>query len=77
MIRNVRRGVKMSAPEGCPARVYGVMVRCWETDTSMRPSAGEVEQELRGISGTLQSASMRLRGGHTNSEAEDDEECHL
>ena len=49
VIRNVRRGIPMSAPEGCPARVYGLMLKCWELQSYARIPAEDLELQLVSI----------------------------
>ena len=47
VIRRVRRNDKMARPERCPAAVYAVMVQCWDLNPTARPTAAEVEHQLR------------------------------
>jgi hypothetical protein len=47
--RKVRLGERMSAPAGCPARVYSIMAKCWEYNPHVRISAEELSLQLAAI----------------------------
>ena len=47
VIRRVRRGDRMEAPEGCPARVYGVMLKCWELQPARRLSDEAIHVQMK------------------------------
>ncbi len=39
----------MPAPEGAPAAVYDLMLKCWEQEPKNRPRFEEVYNELQSI----------------------------
>ena len=61
VIRNVRLGKKMRAPDKCPIELYEVMCSCWEVDPLHRPSATKVLERLESITAESM-ASMKLTG---------------
>lgn len=45
-------GARLEAPEACPEALADIMARCWLTETSMRPTFAEMEQELAQLHAT-------------------------
>uniref|UniRef100_A0A8D2L6D0 Protein kinase domain-containing protein n=1 Tax=Varanus komodoensis TaxID=61221 RepID=A0A8D2L6D0_VARKO len=45
----VERGMRLSAPDRCPAEVYRLMLSCWEYEPQNRPSFSIIRQELVAI----------------------------
>nr|BAG55502.1 receptor-type protein tyrosine kinase [Monosiga ovata] len=39
-------GFRMPAPEGCPARIHAIMLRCWQKEISHRPTFVQLESTL-------------------------------
>eukprot|EP00039_Didymoeca_costata_P015236 m.255525 g.255525 ORF g.255525 m.255525 type:complete len:1256 (-) comp16180_c1_seq9:1737-5504(-) len=44
VIINVQKGYRIPQPSNCPDATYKIMRRCWEADTTLRPSFGELVQ---------------------------------
>ena len=49
--------------EHAPPRFVRLMKRCWDADSSLRPSFAEVMQELRSMDAELTSAAAVTAGG--------------
>ena len=46
MQSQVRDGLRLTKPEGCPAEVYAIMARCWLTKPDQRPTFVELRNEI-------------------------------
>ncbi|CAK9257333.1 unnamed protein product [Sphagnum jensenii] len=49
----VRQGKRPNLPQDCPARLSGLIKRCWDADPLLRPSFPDICTELRYIKGLL------------------------
>ncbi|KAL3871697.1 hypothetical protein ACJMK2_039681 [Sinanodonta woodiana] len=45
----LERGYRMERPQGCPAHVYQLMMRCWQWDPKERPTFQEILQSLENM----------------------------
>jgi serine/threonine protein kinase len=50
---SVRQGKRPNLPPDCPARLSGLIKRCWHADPLLRPSFPDICTELRFIKGLL------------------------
>ncbi|CAM6064853.1 unnamed protein product [Sphagnum tenellum] len=50
---SVRQGKRPNLPPDCPARLSGLIKRCWHADPRLRPSFPDICTELRYIKGLL------------------------
>ena len=46
VVERVTNGQVLRCPSGCPAELYGLMVRCWASKPKERPTASEVYSDL-------------------------------
>ncbi|KAJ8304367.1 hypothetical protein KUTeg_017950 [Tegillarca granosa] len=47
VVMHVERGYRMEAPEGCPKKIYNIMLKAWELDPKNRPTFKEVLEMLK------------------------------
>ena len=45
----LERGYRMERPEGCPADVYKLMLKCWEWKATDRPSFIDLQEEMNNM----------------------------
>jgi serine/threonine protein kinase len=57
---SVREGKRPNLPLGCPARLSGLIKRCWHMDPRLRPSFPDICTELRYIKGLLLTGIVTL-----------------
>ena len=62
VIRCVRRGSVMERHGSCPAQVYDIMCACWRLEPSARPSAEDVEWQLKGVNVDVHEPKLFLDG---------------
>jgi serine/threonine protein kinase len=48
--RVFKEGLRLSQPADCPHSVFEIMSRCWQHQTSHRPSFAELAQHLQDVS---------------------------
>jgi serine/threonine protein kinase len=56
----VRQGKRPNLPQDCPARLSGLIKRCWHADPLLRPSFPDICTELRYIKGLLLTGIVTL-----------------
>ena len=47
VIDAIRRGERLKAPKGCPARVFALMASCWQVKLDDRPSFARLVELLK------------------------------
>jgi hypothetical protein len=57
---SVRQGKRPNLPPNCPARLSGLIKRCWHADPLLRPSFPDICTELRYIKGLLLTGIVTL-----------------
>jgi serine/threonine protein kinase len=57
---SVREGKRPNLPPDCPARLSGLIKRCWHADPLLRPSFPDICTELRYIKGLLLTGIVTL-----------------
>jgi serine/threonine protein kinase len=57
---SVREGKRPNLPPDCPARLSGLIKRCWHADPILRPSFPDICTELRYIKGLLLTGIVTL-----------------
>jgi hypothetical protein len=51
VVLTVCAGERMSLPASVPPHIASLMLRCWDHDSSARPSFGEIMSVLQGLEG--------------------------
>lgn len=46
VIRCLERGYRMPCPEHCPAELYAVMLKCWQSNPEERPTFEYLQSTL-------------------------------
>eukprot|EP00118_Oscarella_pearsei_P018030 m.182126 g.182126 ORF g.182126 m.182126 type:complete len:979 (+) comp39287_c0_seq1:30-2966(+) len=54
VLERVRQGYRLPPPMDCPVEVHRIMLMCWETERTDRPTFGKLSEELQTGRDTLQ-----------------------
>ncbi|XP_057200162.1 tyrosine-protein kinase SRK2 [Triplophysa rosa] len=53
-IQGIQRGKRMARPAGCPEALYDIMLQCWRTNPTERPTFTELQEKLVALIHVLQ-----------------------
>ncbi|KAL9962082.1 hypothetical protein ACROYT_G031152 [Oculina patagonica] len=64
VVEFIKSGKRLTKPDGCPDKIYEIMMSCWRPDPSQRPLFGELvaslEQELESKEDSLKDKSLEI-----------------